>query len=583
MSPARALAALAANRSTYGTDAARARPVLLRVLEHADLGTAARVTELHELLCFLHAYPDDEAVFKQVSRMLNGFGGRTDLRRHRRRLASTGIAGTDTVYPFGFSTAKWLAARCGDRLSVEWADVAHPETVEGRLQLFSLWAERPVFDEPPLDGREWLDRLRGSETDAAFIIRRSAALPVRGMANDHLYDELGLTLRVAAGPTSPDRTRARVPGRRLLTQRTPLRLARPDIVAEIMTPPKRIRRIGERQAQGLLDLARESMVTRARDLYTFTAANLKDACLVDCGDGLEFFCVGVGPEQRLLLDAVYGILTLRNGVPIGYALFSALWRSSEVAYNVFESFRGGESAWVYGRLLATIRAMFGADTFTIDPYQLGHHNDEGLESGAWWFYYKLGFRPWEPAIARLAAGEAGKVASRKSYRTGPGMLRKLVSANLFLQLGPSRRDVIGAIPTGEIGLAVTDYVTSRFGTDRERATGELAVEAAARLGVDGWRRWTAGERLFWERWAPLVSLMPGLDAWSTAEKRELAAVIRAKGGRRESDFVALFDAHPRLGAAIAALAAQKRRAPALRSPAPGPRSATSRPSRAASG
>ena len=75
--------------------------------------------------------------------------------------------------------------------------------VDGRLQLFSLWAERPVFDEPPLDGREWLDRLRGNETDAAFIIRRSAALPVRGMANDHLYDELGLTLRVAAGPTSP--------------------------------------------------------------------------------------------------------------------------------------------------------------------------------------------------------------------------------------------------------------------------------------------------------------------------------------------------------------------------------------------
>ena len=315
-----------------------------------------------------------------------------------------------------------------------------------------------------------------------------------------------------------------------------------------MRPPKRIRRVGRRQAQALLDFAREAMVTRARDLYTFTAANLMDACLVECGDGLEFFCIGVDPEQRLLLDAVYGILTIRNGVPIGYALFSALWRSSEVAYNVFETFRGGESAWVYGRLLATIRTMFGADTFTIDPYQLGHHNDEGLDSGAWWFYYKLGFRPWDPAIARLAATEAAKVAARKGYRTGPGTLRKLVSANLFLQLGPPRRDVIGAIPTGAIGLAVTDYLTDRFGADRERATAELAAEAAARLGVDGWRRWPAGERLFWERWAPLVALLPGLDRWSPAERLDLAAIIRAKGGRRESDFVARFDAHPRLGA-----------------------------------
>jgi hypothetical protein len=244
-------------------------------------------------------------------------------------------------------------------------------------------------------------------------------------------------------------------------------------------------------------------------------------------------------------------------VPIGYALFSALWRSSEVAYNVFESFRGGESAWVYGRLLATIRTMFGADTFTIDPYQLGHHNAEGFESGAWWFYYKLGFRPWDAAIERVATSEARKVAARRSYRTGPRTLRKLVSANLFLQLGPARRNVIGAIPTGSIGLAVTDYLNDRFGADRERATNELAAEAAGRLGVNGWRRWPAGERLFWERWAPVVALLPGLDAWSPAEKLDLAGVIRAKGGRRESAFVARFDAHPRLGDALVALARGK--------------------------
>ena len=553
MTATRALARLTELRGTYGPGVAAERLALLRALESGGLGTAPRLQTLHELLCFLHAYPDDERVFAQAARMLQLFSSRRDLRRFRRRLDNSGIAGTDTVYPFGFSTARWLATRCGGNLTVEWPLVGNPAAVDGRLQLFALWAERPVFDEPPLDGRAWLDHLRGRETDAAFIIRRSAALPIHGMANDHLYDELGLALRVAAGPGAPDRTRARVPGHRLVIQPGPLRTSRPDIVAEMMKPPRRIRRIGERQACALLDLAREAMVTRARDLYTFTAANPKDACLIDCGDGLEFFCIGVDPEQRLLLDAVYGMLTLRNGVPIGYALFSALWRSSEVAYNIFESFRGGESAWIYGRLLATIRAMFAVDTFTIDPYQLGHHNDEGLESGAWWFYYKLGFRPWDLAIARLARREARTAAARAGYRTGPATLRKLVSANLFLQRGAPRRDVIGAIPTGAIGLAVTDYVTRRFGDDRERATAVLADEAAARLDVSGWRRWNAGERLFWERWALLVTLMPGLDQWTLAERRGLAAIIRAKGSRRESDFVARFDAHPRVGAALVEL------------------------------
>ena len=48
---------------------------------------------------------------------------------------------------------------------------------------------------------------------------------------------------------------------------------------------------------------------------------------------------------------------------------------------------------------------------------------------------------------------------------------------------------------------------------------------------------------------------------------DLPGVIRAKGGRRESEFVARFDAHPRLGAAIAALAhAQSASARRLDSP-----------------
>ena len=49
-----------------------------------------------------------------------------------------------------------------------------------------------------------------------------------------------------------------------------------------------------------------------------------------------------------------------------------------------------------------VRHLFGSDACSIDPYQLGHGNEEGLASGAWWFYYKLGFRPLDPDIRKLA-------------------------------------------------------------------------------------------------------------------------------------------------------------------------------------
>jgi len=44
--------------------------------------------------------------------------------------------------------------------------------------------------------------------------------------------------------------------------------------------------------------------------------------------------------------------------------------------------------------------------------------------------------------------------------------------------------------------------------------------------------------------------LSGLSRWSAAERRALARVVRAKGGRRESDFARLFDAHPRLTTAL---------------------------------
>jgi hypothetical protein len=554
MSPAKSLGRLAAMKGEFGPGTAVGKLELLRILEPARLLSAAQVRSLHETLCFLAAYPDNEEVFAQVERMLKAFEARADLALFRRGFENSGMAGTDLVYPFSASTARWLTDRWPRSINVAWGHDESVSVLEARLPHFSLWSERAVFDEPPLGMREWIERLRGAETDATFLVQRSAACAGTSLLGDQLYDELGLTLVVHPGPGTPSRTLARLPRRLVCPRTTPLQTGRPDIAAAVLDPPRHISDVAKREAHGLIDLAREAMATRKRDLYSFAAADHRDVRIIDAGDGLEFACVGVVPEQRLLLEAVYGFLMLRNGVPIGYALTSALWRSSEIAFNMFDTFRGGESGFVYGRLLAVMRALFGVDTFTIYPYQLGHENDEGLESGAWWFYYKMGFRPKDPAVAALARHEAGQVATKRGYRTSVARLRELVRAHLFLHLGDERDDVIGVVPADAIALRCTDVVAKRFGSDRERATTCLADEAASTLGAGAWRQWTSGERLLWERWAPLVASIPGLGRWAKDDRAALVELIRIKGGQRESDFVNRFDAHPRLGPALLSLA-----------------------------
>ena len=80
----------------------------------------------------------------------------------------------------------------------------------------------------------------------------------------------------------------------------------------------------------------------------------------------------------------------------------------------------------------------------------------------------------------------------------------------------------------------------------------LTEEVAARLRQK--KKLSGGEKLAWERWAPLVDVLPGVDRWSRAEKAALTEIIRAKGGRSEAKYVALFDQHTKLRRALLRLA-----------------------------
>lgn len=560
--PRAVLRALERARSRYGRGAAAHKLSLLKAADRVTFRNASEVRRLHEVLCFWRAYPDDRRVLGAVARRLQRFAGRLRSRLVRDALVSSGIAGSDIVYPFGRLTASWLAARWGDRLVIEWEDVEDADRLTRTLILFALGAEVPGLDEAPLPPRKWVEQLRGPiATDAAFLVRRASTFAATDLVRDRLYEELKVPCRLAAGPGTPCRTHARYPPSRVVFHREPLRRSRPDLRLEACRPPLAIRPVGGRDAARLIDLARGAMVTRERDLDGIVWSDERDVRLVECGDGLEFACFGALPERRFLLESVYAFLTLKNGVPIGYALASGLLGFSEIAYNVFETFRAGEAAHVYGRLLATARALFASDVFMVPPYQLGDGNEEGVSSGAWWFYYKLGFRPRAREAVILARKEAARLSRDSSYRTSIKTLERLVKHPLYLAAtrGEAGRQL--APRFDRIGLSVTRLVAERFGADRHRASEVLAHEAASWLGLDNWRRLPPGPRWAWERWAPLVALLRDTVHWTPAQRRALARVILAKGGRRESDYVTLFDAHARLREAIRMLIGVERRRP----------------------
>jgi hypothetical protein len=552
---ARVLAKLEAARWSFGPARARTRRAALRAVLRAKLGTASLVVRLHELLLAARAYPDDAATLALAEHALARFGARTDVRRLRPRLTDSGISGCDIRFPFFAPTARLLAARWPRRLEIDWTELDDADALEAWLPLLAHEGEVPGLDEYDYGPRGWLARLKSPhEADGSFIARSLSSRLER--ADDHaavferVHDGLAIPYRLRGDATTPSRTRARWPAHRVHFQRDAF-AGRPDLAAT--PPPRSVRALSASEGERALALATECMVTRSRDLDVFSWGDVRDVRHVDCGDGLAFLMIGARPERRLLLESVYGFLTLKNGVPVGYVLTSALYRSAELAFNVFDTFRGAEAGPVYGKAVGMTRALFGADTFTIPPYQLGDGNDEAIESGAWWFYQKMGFRPHARASRELMRRELARMERTPGYRSVPAVLRRLARENLFCALAGERRDVLGKLPFPSAGLAVTQLIARRFAGDRARAAAACERDAQRLLGIGSLAGWSAEERHAWSRWAPLATLLPGLERWSPAERGALAAVIRAKGGPREDAFVHAFDAHPKLGDALAAL------------------------------
>jgi len=215
------------------------------------------------------------------------------------------------------------------------------------------------------------------------------------------------------------------------------------------------------------------------------------------------------PERRLPLRAYVAGLTLKNGVPINYIEAIGLCEWMEVGFNTFYTFRGGEAGWIYAQVLRCLCHLMGTTCVSVYPYQLGHDNEEAIESGAFWFYRKLGFRPGRADLLKLAEREEQKIAADPKYRTPAHTLRRLASDHAFYELPGSERGAWDKFSTRNIGLRVNRRMAREFSGDAVAMRKKLsrALERTLRVNTTSW---TALEEAAFENFALVLGGAPGL-------------------------------------------------------------------------
>src|SRR6267142_1610158 len=552
----RLVEALAAAVARYSPDDQKQKCRLLESLERCAIRHPGTLLRFHEALCFLQAYPDDARVLELVDRALEGFGSRVArLGPAARRLHDSGIAGAALDYPFGYPMARWLAARYPRDVEIAWSRFEDEDRLDETLSLLATAAEGDAFSEGGMGWRRWLRVAKGGRrlSDLAVVLELFERTGLPEETRDWLFESVALPILWRPRGPGASRTLARLPCRRVFFHHGGLDRSAGDLVAALRRPPPLVRAPRDRAA-AMIEAARVAMATRQRELHAFSHPNPEDVLVVDAGRGLTLVFVGIEPDFRLPLEGYYGFLALKNGVPVSYGGGWALFGALDFAVNIFASFRQGESAYLATQLLRAYRRIFSMRTIVVDRYQLGHESTEALRSGSFYFYHRLGFRPRDPGVIRVLAEERAKIAADASYRSPIPVLKRLAADEVLLTLPGGLAAPEKRLRATDVSALVARRIAREFGGDRRLAT-RVSTERVGRiLGAARRSGWPGPEQRSFARMSLVAALIPDLATWRLAERRELVAVMRAKGGVSEMGYARRLDAHARLRHSLEALA-----------------------------
>lgn len=538
---------------------------ILSLLARRRFTDAGALIRFHEILLFMRAYPQSPDNLRRVEEILASFPRRVETLREAGVDLSpfeegevSGIAGTSLTANFSYAVARWLAGHHAAEVTIDWEGYEDGARLGETLPRFLPLLEEDALVEANVPFLGWLRAAsRGREHGLSWLIECFERLPLDDKEKAELYDSLKLYIRWQPRSFRVTRTGMKRATRKVFYHDQPL-LRRSDVSlqAELDAPPLSLKRLSRREGEAILGMIRDTSAIRYRELHGFTYGDAGRVLRADAGRGVEFFFNGTQPAHRLPLRAYHSAFMFKNGIPVGYAEGLSLFERMEFGFNLYYTFRDGESAWLYARLLRLFRQVLGVTSFSVDPYQIGFENEEGIESGAFWFYRKLGYRPTLAQSMKIVLGEERKMAARPEYRTSPGILREIAASHLLFEPSLAKRSDWDRFQIRNLGLAVNRRMAESYDGDAAKIRAKSAAAVARFLGVttEGWRD---AERLAFENLALVLALIPDLARWTDDEKSAIARIARAKGGADESHYVRLLQKQRRLRDAIIRLGSRK--------------------------
>jgi hypothetical protein len=500
--------------------------------------TAKGLINLHNTLLTMLAWPENQALFSLTKEAMNRLIASIKERliyenRLVHQLGGTGISGTGLTGHFSYEITRWLVKEFENSVMLHSWD-AKPDTIKLFFRQLLPRVEYESIFSGELSPQRRIKKLKGNSTETdlqwLMVLFEQSALP--DSLKDFLFNELKIF--ITWKPEGQALMDSGLPIRRqkIFYHKKPGRVVEFKKNLSRSLPSPALLTLAEKT--DFVNRAKATLVFLYRETDPFTFASAGDLICFDLQRGYSILLYSLKKENRLSIESYVGYLVIKNGIPVAYGGGWIFGSRCQFGINILEPFRGGESAFILSQLIRVYYQYYGATRFVVKPYQFGRKNKEGLESGAFWFYYKYGFRPEDEKLQLLAKEENEKKKADKNYRTSIHTLKKFTAANLQLLL---EKDPVPFFDASAVSNAITDHIIKTYNGDRKKAIAMGLKKTIQALGNDSFTALSGHKKKAVEEWSLLAMANLNLSTWSNTEKKQFVSLVNSKANKSELDFI----------------------------------------------
>jgi hypothetical protein len=510
----------------------------LRECSRLALNNPVLLKEYHEVLLLFCAYPGHKKVrelaIEELNRLGQGIKNHLYNNRWQHVLAGSGLPFTELRCQYSLEMVSWLLEKFPGQVKPAEAGAtatAVRQTFQSLLP--GIEFERSTHGDLNLWNR--IKSLSGHYFNVPSLkwllqLIQQQQWPV--LLRDQLYDNLNIFISWSLTGNSCNRSFLHWPVNNVYCQSIKKKKVNSTLI--IHQPVKPSLPLSEQEKKELIGTMRASLAFYYRETDPFTYADTTAIELFELGQGLQVALIGMRKERRLSLESYVGFMAFKNGVPVSYGGGWLFGHRCKIGVNIYPPFRGAESAWLFCQVMRLYYQRYNVHRFVVKPYQFGKGNPEGLKSGAFWFYYKLGFRPVNEKIRNAAEAGWKKITAGKSYRTSLKTLKSFTASNKEWIV--EKKMGVHSL-AGELSSQVSSMIRQEFQGDREQAIFTCTRKMKIFLGIRSMPQLSREEISVWQNWALLWSILPGHHTWNSRQRKYWLQLFWLKTRGSERDFI----------------------------------------------